>query len=180
VNPFDDPPQTQTNVLSPKPLPTEHAFHLIKTDGHRWLTLKLRSSAATASVVPYFFGGDAILGEVELDLHDAATLREIVITVSTTRMSDTGLPLTVVVCADKRPAVVELDQPLCVSQLDTVYLASQRVRAAVLAPLPPHTAPAWAGSLRTAQLSVHVRTPGAHSTSRRSRERTASTATGIG
>jgi hypothetical protein len=115
VNPFDDPPQTQANTLNPKPLPTEHAFHLIKTDGHRWLTLKLWSSAATASVVPYFFGGDAISGAVELDLHDTAMLREIIVTVCPTRPSRSDLPLTVVVYADKRPVVVEFNQLLCVS-----------------------------------------------------------------
>jgi hypothetical protein len=180
VNPFEDPPQTQGSAFNPKPLPTEHAFHLIKTDGHHWLTLKLRSSAAIASVVPYFFGGDAISGEVELDLRDAATLREIIVTVRITRTSRTGLPLTVAVSADKRPVVVELEQPICVPQPDSVCLASQRVGATSLPPLPPHTPPAWTGSLRAAQLSVHVRTPGAHSTSRLSRERTASTATGIG
>jgi hypothetical protein len=151
VNPFEDPPETQANALNPGPLRTQHAFHLIKTDGHRWVTLKLRSSAATASLVPYFFGGDAISGEVELDLHNTATLREIIVTVCTTRASRTGLPLTVAVSADQRPVIVEFEQPICVPQSVSVCLTSQRVGAAVLAPLPPHTPPAWAGSLRAAQ-----------------------------
>jgi hypothetical protein len=72
---------------APRGLSTKHAFHLVRTDGHRWLTLTLWSSAAAASHAPYFFGGDLISGEVELNLLDTVTLREINVIVRARRFS---------------------------------------------------------------------------------------------
>jgi hypothetical protein len=95
--PFEDSDQLPAyarTVRAPQGLPTEHAFHLVKADGHRWLTLKLRSSAAAAALVPYYFGGDPIAGEVTLDLHDTATLREISVIVRSPRMSCAAFLLT--------------------------------------------------------------------------------------
>jgi hypothetical protein len=72
---------------APQGLSTKHAFHLVKTDGHRWLTLTLWSAAAAASQTPQFVGGDPISGEVELNLLDTMTLREINVIVRTRRLS---------------------------------------------------------------------------------------------
>jgi hypothetical protein len=73
---------------APQGLSTKHAFHLVRTDGHRWLTLTLWSAAMGASRTPYFFGGDLISGEVELNLFDTVTLREINVMVRARRFSD--------------------------------------------------------------------------------------------
>jgi hypothetical protein len=97
--PFEDSDQLPAYVRTVRDLrglPTEHAFHLVKADGHRWLTLKLRSSAAAAALVPYFFGGDPIAGEVTLDRHDTATLREISVIVRSPCMSCAAFLLTIV------------------------------------------------------------------------------------
>jgi hypothetical protein len=64
-------------------LPTEHTFHLLKTSGHRWLTLRLRSNAASSTSEPYYFGGDSIAGTVELDLRDPERIRSIELSVGT-------------------------------------------------------------------------------------------------
>jgi hypothetical protein len=61
---------------------TTHAFQLVKADGHRWLTLSLRSSAASPSDTPYFFGGDRVEGCVALDLKEPAPFRSIDVMVS--------------------------------------------------------------------------------------------------
>jgi hypothetical protein len=79
--PADEPLPTYEARRTASRLPTEHAFHLVKADGHRWLTLFLMSSAAASTTPPYFFGGDRVEGHVALDLKEPATFRSIDVTV---------------------------------------------------------------------------------------------------
>lgn len=79
--PIDEELPSYARRQPPVGLPTTHAFHLVKSDGHRWLTLNLRSSASASTLPPYFFGGDRVEGHVALDLKDPATFRSIDVTV---------------------------------------------------------------------------------------------------
>ncbi|EIN10023.1 hypothetical protein PUNSTDRAFT_143372 [Punctularia strigosozonata HHB-11173 SS5] len=57
----------------------EHTYTLTNRNDRPWLTLKLRSRAQQPTYLPYYFEGDEIAGNVELNLENEDSIREVAV-----------------------------------------------------------------------------------------------------